>query len=846
MFSFAPYAHTPNRLEDYLPWAMLVGPGVILNKDGSFQATARFRGPDVRSSTPEELVAFASRANNVFRRLGRGWAIYIEADRRAITDYPGGVFEDDLSRLIDSERAAAFEQAETQFETVHHLTLQWIPDPDSSRKASAFFFEADRARRRASADGVGPAPGSGRLSRLPNTDRRIARDALETFQRSLAQAFGMFEGIVADFHRLDDDETLTHLKGQISPSRGTVRAPAAAAFLDACLCDAALIGGVSPQLGDRHLRVLTIKGFPPFTHPGVLEDLNAAAMTFRWMTRYLCLGREDAERELVRWRRLWFSKHKSMGALVKEVLTREAATFANPDAIAKSEEVDDALQELGSELTGFGFMTSTLVVMGATAAEADEKLRAAERIIASRGFVVIAETLNAVEAWLSSLSGHAWANVRHPMVSTLNLSHIAPLSTAWAGDTHNRHLDGPPLAIVRKDGSTPFRLDLHVGDVGHTMVVGPTGAGKSVLLSFLALQWRRYAGAKVFVFDKGGSARAALLGMGGVAIDLGGDGVAAFQPLARIDSPQGRADALSWIMTILAQEGLPDTPDIKEPVWSALGNLQSAPSEQRHLTGLRLLVQSAAVQAALRPYTEDGAMGGVFDGAEDRLELSDVVLFEMDQIMARPKAAAPALLHLFDRLEERFDGKPALLILDEAWLFLDSPIFAARIREWLKTLRKKNAAVVFATQSLADIADSAIAPALIESCPTRIYLPNERAFEPQQRQAYERFGLNATEIGLIATAHRKRHYYYASPKGRRLFELALGPVALAFAAASDPAARAVITALEHTPSDTPFWRRFLAARQLGWVLDAIDVSEPVSVLPPQHIQGRRPDGPPIT
>src|SRR5690606_25900648 len=134
----------------------------------------------------------------------------------------------------------------------------------------------------------------------------------------------------------------------------------------------------------------------------------------------------------------------------------------------------------------------------------------------------------------------------------------------------------------------------------------------------------------------------------------------------------------------------------------------------------RLLVQNAAVQAALRPYTEDGAMGGVFDGAEDRLELSDVVLFEMDQIMARPKAAAPALLHLFDRLEERFDGKPALLILDEAWLFLDSPILAARIREWLKTLGKKNVAVGFATQPLADIADSAIAPALIESCPTRI------------------------------------------------------------------------------------------------------------------------------
>jgi type IV secretion/conjugal transfer VirB4 family ATPase len=826
MFSLAPYAHTPNRLEDYLPWAMLVAPGIVLNKDGSFQATARFRGPDVRSSTPEELVAFTARANNVFRRLGHGWAVYIEADRREITDYPDGAFEDDLSRLIDSERAAQFEQAGAQFETVHHLTLQWTPPQDAQAKASAFFFEIDQKKTAAPP----PRKQAGRTkgSSKAMLDRRVAREALETFQRSVAHAFGMFEGVVAEFHALSDDETLSYLKRQVSPRATSVRAPRSAAFLDGMLCDAPLVGGIAPMLGKKHLRVLTIKGFPPFTHPGVLDDLSASAMTWRWMTRFVCLGREEAERELVKWRRLWFAKHKSMGALIKEMLTKEAATFANPDAIAKSEEVDEALAELGSELVGFGFLTSTLVVLGATPEEADEKLRNAERIIASRGFVTIAESLNAVEAWLSSLAGHAYANVRHPMVSTLNLSHIAPLSTAWAGDARNRHLDAPALAVARTDGSTPFRLDLHVGDVGHTMVVGPTGAGKSVLLSFLALQWRRFAGSKVFVFDKGGSARAAMLGMGGTAIDLGGTSVAAFQPLARIDTPQGRADALNWVMTILAQEGLADTPEVKEPVWSALGSLMSAPPEQRHLTGLRLLVQNAAVQAALQPYTQEGAMGGVFDGAEDRLTLSDLVLFEMEEIMTRPKAAAPALLHLFDRLEEQFDGSPSLLILDEAWLFLDSPIFAARIREWLKTLRKKNVAVVFATQSLADIATSSIAPALIESCSTRIYLPNERAFEPQQRQAYERFGLNETEIDLIATAQRKRHYYYASPKGRRLFELALGPVALAFCTASDPDARATIAALERQASSTPFWRRFLRARQLAWVLDAIDAPERAS------------------
>jgi type IV secretion system protein VirB4 len=837
MISFAPYVHKPSRLEDFLPWAVLAAPGVVLNKDGSFQATARFRGPDVRSATADELVSFAARANNVFKRLGSGWAAYIEADRREITLYPSGAFDDDLSRLIDAERAAAFEQAGAQFETVHHLTLQWTPPTDSSAKAAAFFFAADGAASRPTKTGRREKTKADR-ARAEALSLRLGKEALAAFQRSIAHTFGLFEAMVADFHALNDDETLTYLKGTISLRRQLVRAPASAAFLDGLLCDALLIGGAAPMLGDQHLRVLTIKGFPPFTSPGVLDDLNALGLTFRWMTRHLCLDRSESEKELTKWRRLWFSKHKSLGALIKEMMTKEEATFSNPDAIAKTAEVDEALEELGSEAIGFGFLTSTLVVLAPTAKEAEEKLRLADRIIASRGFVTVPETLNAVEAWLSSLPGHAWANVRHPLVSTLNLAHIAPLATAWAGDDWNHHLDAPPLSLARTDGSTPFRLDLHVGDVGHTLVIGPTGAGKSVLLSFLALQWRRYVGAQVFVFDKGGSARAAVLGLGGTAVDLGGTAVPAFQPLARIDQASGLSAALDWVMGLLAQEGVVETPEAKQGIWSALQSLASAPVEQRHLTGLRLLVQDANLQSALLPYTQDGAHGCVFDGADDRLSLSDAVLFEMEEIMARPKAAGPALLYLFDRLDERFDGRPTLLVLDEAWLFLDSPLFAARIREWLKTLRKKNVAVLFATQSLADIANSAIAPALVESCPTRIYLPNERAFEPQQREAYERFGLNETEIGLIATAQRKRDYYYASPKGRRVFDLALGPVALAFCAASDAASRSLIARLERQPGGAPFWRRFLKARQLDWVLDALDAPDSDSGPAPTDPVGR--------
>ena len=158
-----------------------------------------------------------------------------------------------------------------------------------------------------------------------------------------------------------------------------------------------------------------------------------------------------------------------------------------------------------------------------------------ERVIQGRGFVTIPETLNAVDAWLSSIPGNAYANVRQPIVSTLNLAHMMPVSAVWAGPEKNAHLDGPPLIVTRTDGATPFRLVTHIGDVGHTLVVGPTGMGKSVLLAMLALQFRRYPGSRIFAFDMGRSMRATVLGLGGEHYDLGADGDIAFQPLARID-----------------------------------------------------------------------------------------------------------------------------------------------------------------------------------------------------------------------------------------------------------------------------------------------------------------------
>jgi P-type conjugative transfer protein TrbJ len=496
-------------------------------------------------------------------------------------------------------------------------------------------------------------------------------------------------------------------------------------------------------------------------------------------------------------------------------------TLVDSDADNKAADADEALQELGADDVAFGYLTTTLVVGDADPKRADEKLLALERIINGRGFTTIRETLNAVEAWLGSLPGNPYANVRQPIVHTLNLAHMMPVSSVWAGPEKNRHLDAPPLMMTETRGATPFRLDLHSGDVGHAFVVGPTGSGKSVLLSLLALQFRRFIGAQVAIFDRGRSARAASLAMGGESIELGLEGTLSLQPLARIDEPGELAFALEWVSGLILNEGVTITPEIKEALWTALKSLASAPKAERTLTGLAVLVQSTALSHALAPYTLEGPYGRLLDGATENLAVTDVLHVEMEPLMQHKRLIPPVLTYLFHRLDARFDGRPTLLVLDEAWTFLDEPMFAARIREWLKTLRKKNVAVLFATQSLADIERSAIAPALIESCPTRIFLPNDRALEPQMRAVYERFGLNGRQIEILGLATPKRDYYVQSAQGNRLFELGLGPVALAFTATSTPDDQKLIDRTIAEASETSFADALLRAKGLDWAADLL-------------------------
>ena len=227
MMNLAEYRSRIAGLADYLPWAALVAHGVVLNKDGSFQRTARFRGPDLDSATPAELVGTTARLNNVLRRLGSGWAIFVEASRLPAQLYPHSMFPDSVSALVDLERQDAFEQAGIHFESRYYLTFVWLPPAEDAARAETWLYEG-RAQ-----SGVDP--------------HELLRGFIDRTDRVLQ----LVEGFVPESGWLDDAGTLTYLHSTISTKQQRVRVPETPVHLDALLADQPLAGDSSHAWATR-------------------------------------------------------------------------------------------------------------------------------------------------------------------------------------------------------------------------------------------------------------------------------------------------------------------------------------------------------------------------------------------------------------------------------------------------------------------------------------------------------------------------------------------------------------------------------------------------------------------
>ena len=807
-------------LADLLNYAAMVDDGVIVGKNGSFMASWLYQGDDNASSTDEQREMVSFRINQALSGLGNGWMVHVDAVRRPAPSYTeAGLshFPDPVSAAIDEERRRLFEGLGTMYEGYFVLTITYYPPLLSQSKFVELMFDDE--------------------AKAPDHKART-RGLINYFNRECANIESRLSSAVK-LSRLrgqkvvnEDGSSVTHdhflrwLQFCVTGLSHPVILPSNPMYLDAIIGGQELWAGTVPKIGRKFIQAVAIEGFPLESTPGILAALGEQPCEYRWSSRFIFMDTHEAVAHLDKYRKKW--KQKIRG-FFDQVFNTNTGSI-DQDAMSMVADAESAIADVNSGLVAQGYYTSVVILMDDNRDRLDVSARQVEKAINRMGFAARVETINTMEAYLGSLPGHGVENVRRPLINTMNLSDLLPTSTIWTGMNQAPCPMYPPLAPALMQcvthGSTPFRLNLHVSDVGHTFMFGPTGAGKSTHLALIAAQLRRYPGMTIFAFDKGMSIYPLVKATGGkhytVAAD---DDKLAFCPLQFLETKGDRAWAMEWIDTILALNNVETTPEQRNLIGEAIMSLHKSAVKNDDAKGTGshpvtisdfvTTVQDNRISEALHQYTVDGTMGHLLDAEEDGLSFSDFTVFEIEELMnLGDKYALPVLLYLFRRIERSLHGQPAVIILDEAWLMLGHPVFRAKIREWLKVLRKANCLVLMATQSLSDAANSGILDVIVESTATKIFLPNVYARDEDTAALYRRMGLNARQIEILATAIPKRQYYYVSENGRRLYDLALGPLALSFVGASDKDSIATIKTLEAKHGDA--WvHEWLAGRGLN-------------------------------
>ncbi|WP_417519362.1 VirB4 family type IV secretion/conjugal transfer ATPase [Marinobacter sp.] len=794
-------------LADLLNHAAVVDDGVIVCKNGAFMAAWLYKGNDNASSTDAQRDMVSFRINQALSDLGNGWMIHVDAVRRtapAYSDRNVSDFPDPVSKAIDEERRQLFEGLGTMYEGYFVLTLTWYPPLLAQRKFQELMFDDD-------------AEVIDKNTRTKSLIKQFEREIKNIESRlSVAVSLTRLQGqkvATEDGTEVTHDDFLSWLQFCITGLNHPVQLPSNPMYLDAYVGGQEMWGGVVPKIGRKFVQVVAIEGFPLESHPGILSSLAELPVEYRWSSRFIFMDQHESIKHLDKYRKKWRQKVRGFF----DQIFNTNSGVVDQDALTMVQDAESAIAEVNSGLVAVGYYTSVVVLMDESRDRLERSARQVEKAINRLGFAARTETVNTLDAYLGSLPGHGVENVRRPLINTLNLADMLPTSSIWTGNEDAPCPMYPPFSPALMHcvttGATPFRLNLHVRDLGHTFMFGPTGAGKSTHLAMIAAQLRRYSGMAIYAFDKGMSMYPLTKAVRGLHFAVGADDdQLAFCPLQYLETKTDRAWAMEWIDTILALNGVITTPAQRNEIGHAIQSMHD--SGARTLSEFSLTIQDENLREAIRQYTVDGSMGHLLDADEDGLSLSDFTTFEIEELMnLGEKFALPVLLYLFRRIERSLNGQPSVIILDEAWIMLGHPAFREKIREWLKVLRKANCLVLMASQSLSDASNSGILDVIVESTATKIFLPNVYARDEDTAALYRRMGLNARQIEILATAIPKRQYYYVSESGRRLYDLALGPLALAFVGATDKDSIATIKQLEARYGDQ--WvSEWLASRGL--------------------------------
>ena len=700
-----------------LPYARLVDENVVLLRDGSLMAAMQVPGLLFETEDTEALNAHAQTREVMLRsNLDARFVLYHHVIRRRVSVELDASFEDPLSAHIDARWREKLSSG-SLFVNDQFVSLVRRPARGKAglaEKASKIF------KRRNEEEPVDPK------------DLRSLRGALQALAASLgdygAQPLGDYVGPSGN----TNNEVLELLSALYNGEMRPVRRPDFDTDVGNMLpyrrasfgLDAMELRGSG---GADFASILSLKDYPDATSPGLLDGM-------------LRLPYEMIVTES-------FAPEERQTAREKIDLAIRRLKSADEEAQSERAEMMAARDELGAGSVAFGDHHLTVLVRERNLERLDDATASVAASLADTGAIAVREDTNLEPAFWGQFPGNEQYLVRRAMISTANMASFGSLHGFALGQAEGNHW-GEAVTLLQTTSSTPFFFNFHTGDLGNFSVIGPSGSGKTVVTNFLAAQAQKFS-PRTILFDKDRGAELFIRGIGGSYDRIRSGEPTGFNPLALPDTPANRGFLRDWLSVLLKAEGPEEHATIASAVDAAYANDPSL----RRLRYFKELVSGARrpqpgdLADRLSAWIEDGENGWLFDNEADKLDLSTRVMgFDMTALLENPKLRTPVMMYLFHRIDERLDGHPTMVLIDEGWKALDDEVFAARIRDWLKTLRKRNALVGFATQSARDALDSRISTALVEQTATMVFMPNARA---RAEDYCEGFGLTEHELALI-------------------------------------------------------------------------------------------------
>lgn len=772
-------------LTDLLIYFGFVNEYTIFTTHGSFITGFEFRGYDLDSSLDSELNKIVLSLNNCLKDLSEGWSLHIDVIRSQAKGYISEdecFFPDSTSTLIDLERRILYNLEDAHFENRSIINFCWLVPGDATQKIESLLFENNKGK----IDGILDAELS--FENLVNQYNETLKYVFST----LVNSFPFIEILKAS-------DYVSYLNECITGESQKVLLPGNDCFLQTILGNKDLVVENYPKIGNKFIKAISVYALPGTVSPGLMHALNSLKVEFRFNTRFIYVEREKAKKEIRKIVDKYKIKSKTVFARILEGLNINSEGGKNDYALLQAEDAKSNLSILESETATYGFYTNTFILINEDLKKIEAQAKIIYGTLKQLGFTAQVEDINSVDAYFGSLPGYTFENVVQLPIFTHQLCCMLPITGIWSGETVNPNPlflehggNNPPLAKTKTIGGTPFNYNIHVKDVGHTLVVGSSGSGKSTLLQFTSAQFLRYRRAKVFVFDSGYSFLTLCHALNGKHIELISqdfqkeDLFTQVQPLSDIDKINDFAWACSWLANIYElNTNLKPNLNITKSISEILKQLALDHPYNRTMSALTT-VHDPELRDIFKLYTNSEPTGKIFDGNSDSIKLSNFTVFELKSLFntKNPRIIVPLLEYIFYKIEKEFTGSPTLVVIDELWSYIEHSFIANKLVDWLKTKRKNNVAIICATQSIEDIIKSDISSTLIEETKTKIILPNASARDESQINGYRSLGLNDNQLNIISLMEEKKQYYMIANRDKRIFELGLDqthtPAAMAF------------------------------------------------------------------